>query len=159
MIAVGDALPSGTLHHKTAAGIEAVDPAEFLGAGKAVLFAVPGAFTPTCSDSHVPGYIAQAQALRDKGVTKVACVAVNDAFVLAAWSKALGAEGTVEMLADGNGDYARALGLELDLTAKGLGKRFQRCALVLDNGKVTHLAVDEGGALDVSSAEAVLALL
>ncbi len=156
MIAVGDRLPSGTLLTMTESGPTPVDAAEHLGKGLVVLFAVPGAFTPTCSARHLPGYIEQAESLAGKGVDKVACVAVNDVFVMDAWGKSAGAGDKVEMLADGSGTYAAALGLTLDLTAKGLGMRSQRFALIARDGVVTHLFVEEGGAFEVSSAEHVL---
>ncbi|MCF8481185.1 MAG: peroxiredoxin [Rhodospirillum sp.] len=156
MISVGDRLPKATLHRKTEGGIEALDTTEFLGKGLVVLFGVPGAFTPTCSDYHLPGFVDSAADFKEKGVNVLACLSVNDAFVMDAWGKTRGAEGKVEMLADGNGDFAKALGLELDLTAKGLGKRVQRFAMVISNGVVTNLFVEEGGGFKVSGAEYVL---
>ena len=126
---------------------------------RVVLFAVPGAFTPTCSRKHLPGFVAAAQSLKAKGVDEVACVAVNDVFVMAAWGEAQGARGKVRMLADGNGDFTRALGLELDASTFGMGKRSQRYAMVVNDGKVEQLHVEPGPGLSVSSCEAVLAKL
>ncbi len=124
-----------------------------------VIFGVPGAFTPTCSAQHLPGYIAQSEALGAKGVDEVWCVSVNDGFVMAAWGRERGASGKVRMMADGSADYVRKLGLEMDLTAKGMGMRCQRFALVADDGVVTHVAVEEPGKFEVSNVEAVLAQL
>jgi len=124
-----------------------------------VLFSVPGAFTPTCSRQHLPGFVEKAAEFQKKGVNSIACMAVNDVFVMDAWGKSANADGKVTMLADGNGDYARALGLELDATGFGMGKRGQRFALVVDNGKVAQVFVEEAGKFKVSSAEHVLASL
>jgi len=124
-----------------------------------VLFSVPGAFTPTCSRQHLPGFVEKAAEFQQKGVNAIACMAVNDVFVMDAWGKSADADGKVTMLADGNGDYARALGLELDATGFGMGKRGQRFALVVDNGKVSHVFIEEAGKFKVSSAEHVLASL
>ncbi len=124
-----------------------------------VLFAVPGAFTPTCSAKHLPGFVEKAAEIKAKGVDAIACIAVNDAFVMGAWGKSASADGKVDMLADGNGDLARAMGLELDATGGGLGKRCQRFAMIVDNGKITHLNVEAPGAFEVSSAEYVLGQL
>jgi peroxiredoxin (alkyl hydroperoxide reductase subunit C) len=126
---------------------------------KVVLFAVPGAFTPTCSAKHVPGFVQEADALHAKGVDTIACIAVNDVFVMGAWGKDQGVGDKILMLADGSGAFTKALGLELDLVARGLGVRSQRYALIADDGKVTHLAVEAPGGFDVSRAEAVLAAL
>jgi peroxiredoxin len=124
-----------------------------------VLFAVPGAFTPTCSARHLPGFVEHAEALQAKGVDLIACIAVNDVFVMDAWAKDQGTEGKILMLADGSGDFARAVGLELDLVSRGLGMRSQRYALVAEDGIVTFLGVEEGGAFEASRAETVLAAL
>ena len=123
------------------------------------MFATPGAFTPTCSAKHLPGYVQQAEAFAAKGVDKMVCMAVNDPFVLAAWGKEQGVEGKVIMLADGSAALTKAMGLELDLTARGLGMRSQRFAMVVVDCKVTHLAVEAPGDFDVSRAETVLAAL
>jgi len=124
-----------------------------------VLFGVPGAFTPTCSAKHLPGFVEHAAALKAKGVDAVACMAVNDAFVMGAWGKDQGITDQVTMVADGSAAFTKAMGLEFDLTERGLGVRCQRFALVAKDGKVTHVAVEAPGAFEVSKAEAVLAAL
>ena len=124
-----------------------------------VLFAVPGAFTPTCSAKHLPGFVQHADAFKAKGVDTIVCMAVNDAFVMGAWGKDQGVGDKVTMLADGSAAFTKALGLELDLMARGMGVRSQRIALVAEDGKVTHLAVEAPGGFDVSRAEAILAAL
>lgn len=159
MIKVGDTLPEATLTVATPDGPQPITTGEIFKDRKVVLFAVPGAFTPTCSARHLPGFVEQAQAFFDKGVDTIACVAVNDAFVMGAWGRDQGTEGKVMMLADGSADFTRAMGLELDLTARGMGVRSQRYALVADNGVVTFLGVEEGGAFEASKAETVLAAL
>ena len=158
-IQIGDAVPSVKVMQATPEGPKEVDTAALLGTGTTVLFGVPGAFTPTCSARHLPGFVQEAQALKAKGVGTVACVAVNDAFVMAAWGRDQGVTDEVVMLADGSAAFTRALGLELDLTARGMGVRAQRFALIVKDGRVTYLGVEEPGALTVSSAEAVLAQL
>lgn len=159
MIKVGDKLPDIGFKAMGENGPEDLSAADLFNSKKVVLFSVPGAFTPTCSAKHLPGFVEQAAAIKAKGVDTIACVAVNDAFVMDAWGKSQGAQGTVQMLADGSGDWTRALGLELDLNAAGLGLRGQRFAMIVDNGTVTHLAVEEGGAFEVSSAEKILEAL
>ena len=158
-INVGDKIPSVTLQHKTADGIQSVATDDFFKGKKVVVFAVPGAFTPTCSAKHLPGFVKNAEAIKGKGVDEIACVAVNDAFVMDAWGKDQKAEGKVTMLADGSAKFAKALGLDLDLIDRGLGTRSQRYAMVVENGKVTLLNVEESGAFDKSSAETILAAL
>lgn|SRR5487761_2000000 len=159
MAVVGDKIPDVTLRHMTSDGPAAISSLELLGAGKVVVFAVPGAFTPTCSDYHLPGYVMHAEQLREKGVDTVACVAVNDAFVMNAWGEDQNVGDDVLMLADGSGDFAKAMGLELDLTAGGLGLRSQRYAAILQDGVITYLGVEAGPGLTVSAAESVLAAL
>lgn len=159
MIKTGDAIPAMKLTAATAEGPKEVPTDEVFGAKKVVLFAVPGAFTPTCSMRHLPSYMENIDALRAKGVDTVACIAVNDVFVMDAWAKDQGVDGRIMMLADGAGAFTRALGLELDLVARGLGMRSQRYAMVAEHGKVTHLAVEAPGGFDVSKAESVLAVL
>jgi peroxiredoxin len=159
MIEVGQEIPEATLRVMTGEGVKPVSSREALGTGRVVLFGVPGAFTPTCSDYHLPGFVLRRDELRDAGVDKVACVAVNDVYVMAAWGEARGAGGAVEMLADGSAEFTRAMGLEADLTSLGLGVRSRRYAAVLADGVVTHLAVEPGPGLDVSSAESILAVL
>jgi len=158
-ISVGDRIPDVKLMAPTAEGPKPVQSGEALGSGKVVLFAVPGAFTPTCSDHHLPGFVLRAPELKDKGVDTIACISVNDPFVMGAWGEAQGTDGNVTMLADGNGDFAQALGLTLDGSGFGLGLRSQRYAAILQDGVVTELLVESGPGLDVSSVESVLAKL
>ncbi|MEQ8355510.1 MAG: peroxiredoxin [Kiloniellaceae bacterium] len=158
-IQVGDRIPSASLRIKTDDGIQEITTDEIFGGKKVVLFSVPGAFTPTCSAKHLPGFVQQAGAIKGKGVDTIACVSVNDAFVMGAWGKDQSVGDKVMMLADGNGDFAKALGLELDATGVGLGVRSQRFALVAEDGVVKTLNVEAPGAFEVSSAEAVLAAL
>jgi peroxiredoxin len=158
-IAVGDRIPDVKIQTPTPDGPREVHTGELLGKGKVVLFGVPGAFTPTCSDFHLPGFVLRADDLRAKGVDTVACVSVNDAFVMGAWGAERQVGDTVTLLADGSGAFTRALGLELDLSAGGLGTRSQRFAAILDDGVVRDLAVEKSPGLDVSSVESVLAKL
>ena len=158
-IKVGDKIPAMSLKTRTADGIQEVKTDELFGGKTVVLFAVPGAFTPTCSAKHLPGFVTKAADLRGKGIDKVACVAVNDAFVLQAWAQQSGAEGKVTMLADGNGDFAEALGLTMDGSKFGMGKRGQRWSAIVDDGVVKELNVEEPGAFSVSSADFMLAQL
>jgi peroxiredoxin (alkyl hydroperoxide reductase subunit C) len=158
-IKVGDSIPSAKLMTPTPDGPKEISTDEIFKGKKVVLFAVPGAFTPTCSAKHVPGFVQEADALHAKGVDTIACIAVNDVFVMGAWGKDQGVGDKILMLADGSGAFTKALGLELDLVARGLGVRSQRYALIADDGKVTHLAVEAPGGFDVSRAEAVLAAL
>jgi len=155
-IALGSQIPDVTLHILADTGMPApVSSREVLGAGKVVLFAVPGAFTPGCSMVHLPGYVQNQAELRAKGVTTIACVSVNDPWVMDSWSKASGAEGIV-MLADGSGEFAKAMGLELDGSGFGLGSRSQRYSAIIDNGVITELNVEEGAGISVSACEVVL---
>ncbi|HEX4260555.1 MAG TPA: peroxiredoxin [Acetobacteraceae bacterium] len=158
-IKVGDAIPSMKLMMATPDGPKEVTTEELFRGKKAVLFGVPGAFTPTCSIKHLPGYVQNAEAFAGRGVETVACVAVNDAFVMEAWARQQEAMGKVIMLADGSGAFTRAMGLELDLTARGMGVRSQRFALVAEDMKVTHLAIEPPGGFEASRAEAVLQVL
>ena len=158
-IQVGDSIPSAKLMQATAEGPKEISTEELFGGKTVVLFGVPGAFTPTCSAKHLPGFVQQYDALKAKGADVVACIAVNDAFVMGAWGKDQGVGDKVVMLADGSADFTRKMGLELDLVARGLGIRSQRFALVAKNGKVTHVAVEAPGAFEVSKAEAILAAL
>ncbi len=158
-VQVGDSIPSMKLMMATADGPKEVSTDDLFKGKKVVMFAVPGAFTPTCSAKHLPGFVQNAEALKAKGVESVICVAVNDAFVLGAWSKDQAAGDKVVMLADGSAALTKALGLELDLTARGLGVRSQRYALVAEDGKVTHLAVEAPGGFEVSKAESILAAI
>jgi glutaredoxin/glutathione-dependent peroxiredoxin len=158
-IKVGDTLPSMKLMMATLEGAKEISTDEIFKGKKVVLFAVPGAFTPTCTFKHLPGFVELADEFKAKGVDTVACIAVNDAFVMGAWAKSQGAEGKVLMLADGSDQFTKALGLELDLTARGMGVRSQRYALVAQDGKVTHIAVEAPGGFEVSKAESILAHL
>ncbi|TCZ55954.1 peroxiredoxin [Roseicella aquatilis] len=158
-IQVGDSIPTAKLMQATAEGPKEVSTEELFGGKTVVLFGVPGAFTPTCSARHLPGYVQNIDVLKAKGADVVACMAVNDAFVMGAWGKDQGVADKVVMLADGSADFTKQLGLELDLTARGLGTRCQRFALVAKNGKVAHIAVEAPGAFEVSKAEAILGAL
>jgi len=159
MIKVGDQIPSMKLMKATADGPKEVSTDEIFKGRKVVMFAVPGAFTPTCSVKHLPGFVQNFDALKAKGVDEVVCMAVNDGFVMGAWGREQGTDGKVTMLSDGSAALTKAMGLELDLVARNMGVRSQRFALVADDGKVTHLAVEAAGGFDVSRAEAVLAAL
>jgi len=156
---VGDSIPSMKLMTPTADGPKEIGTDEIFKGKKVVLFAVPGAFTPTCSAKHLPGFVQDADAIKAKGVDTIVCLAVNDVFVLGAWGKDQGVGDKVLLLADGSAAFTKALGLELDLVARGLGVRSQRFALIAEDGKVTHLAVEAAGGFDVSRAEAILAAL
>ena len=158
-IKVGDHLPHATLTKAGAEGPQPVDTESYFAGRKVALFSVPGAFTPTCSARHLPGFVEKAEELKAKGVDEVACVSVNDAFVLQAWAQSAGAEGKVTMLADGNGDFAEALGLAADFSKFGMGKRGLRWSAVVDDGVVRELNVEEPGAFSVSSAEFLLGQL
>jgi len=165
-IQVGDTLPDGTLYeyYDAPAGVCVVGPnafqvADLVKGRKVVIFAVPGAFTPGCSKTHLPGFIRLADAIRAKGVAEIFCVAVNDAFVMGAWGREQGAAGKVRLMGDGSATWTTALGLELDLVSKGLGVRSQRYALIAEDGVVKHLAVDVAGKIEASTAEAILELL
>jgi peroxiredoxin len=158
-IQVGERIPSMTIIKATAEGPQPVETEDYFAGRKIALFSVPGAFTPTCSARHLPGYVEKAGELKAKGVDEIACVAVNDAFVMGAWGKQAGADGKVTMLADGNGDFARALGLTMDGSKFGLGQRGSRWSAIVDDGVVTELNVEEPGAFSVSSAEFLLGQL
>ena len=158
-ISVGDPIPDIELMTRTSDGVAPVQSGEVLGKGKVVLFAVPGAFTPTCSDHHLPGFVLRAEDIRAKGVDTIACIAVNDVFVMGAWGDAQGTGDKITMLADGNGEFAAEVGLTLDGSGFGLGTRSQRYAAIIDDGVVTELMVEPNPGLDVSSADSVLARL
>lgn len=155
-IKVGDKMPSATLTLATKDGPQKVSADDFFKGRKVVLFSVPGAFTPTCDAKHLPGFVEKAADLKGKGVDAVACLSVNDAFVMKAWGKSQGCEGKVEMIADGNAEYTKALGLDFDASGFGMGTRGQRFAMVIDNGVVKNLNVEAKGEFKVSSAEYVL---
>jgi glutaredoxin/glutathione-dependent peroxiredoxin len=158
-IKAGDRMPSGKLKTMTKDGPKDVTTDELFKGKKVVLFSVPGAFTPTCDAKHLPGFIQNSEALKGKGVDTIACMAVNDVFVMNAWGKHSNAADKVLMLADGNGDYARALGLELDARGFGMGTRGQRFAVVVDDGVAKSVHVEEPGQFKVSSAEHLLGQL
>ncbi len=165
-IQVGQALPNATLYEffdeetgGCSIGPNALQVSDLIKGKKIVIFGLPGAYTPTCSAKHVPGFVAHYDKLKSKGVDEVWCVSVNDAFVMGAWGRELGAKGKVRMMGDGNAEFSKAVDLTLDLTARGLGLRSNRYAMIVENGIVKHVAVEAPGAFDVSSAEAVLAKL
>ncbi len=158
-IVAGQKMPSGSFGVMTQSGPDQVSTDTLFAGKKVVLVSVPGAFTPTCSKGHLPGYINLADDLRSKGIDTVACLAVNDVFVMSAWGKDRDVGDRVMMLADGNADYAKALGLDFDASAHGMGIRGQRFAIVVDDGVATHVAVEAAGEFDVSKAESILATL
>lgn len=155
-IQAGDRIPDGKLKVMGKDGPMNVEAKELLGQGRVVLFSVPGAFTPTCDAKHLPGFIEKAGVLRGKGVGKIVCVAVNDVFVMNAWGKHAGVGDAIVMASDGNGDYTRALGLELDARGFGMGMRGKRFALVIEEGVVQQVHVEAPGEFRVSSAEHIL---
>lgn len=157
-ISVGQKLPDVKLTKATENGPEAVQANDYFKGKRVALFSVPGAFTPTCSAKHLPGYVEKASELKAKGIDEIACTAVNDAFVMGAWGKASGSE-DVTMLADGNGGFADALGLTMDVSAHGMGQRSQRYSMIVDNGVVTELNVEAAGAFEVSAADHMLGQL
>ncbi|MGH9115384.1 MAG: peroxiredoxin [Acidimicrobiales bacterium] len=158
-IAVGDKIPDVQVHVPGPNGPEPAQTGELLGHGTVVLFGVPGAFTPTCSDYHLPGYVARADEIEAKGVDRIACVAVNDAFVMKAWGEANQVGKRVTLIADGSALFTKAMGLEVDLTGGGLGVRTKRYAAILRDGVVTELDVEDTLGLDVSAADKILAKL
>jgi peroxiredoxin len=155
-IQVGDKVPAVSLRVLSPEGPKEITSDELFAGKKVAFFAVPGAFTPTCSQRHLPGYVDKAAQLKAKGVDTIACVSVNDAFVMGAWAKDQNTGDKVMMLADGSGDFTRAMGLELDATRNGLGKRSQRYSMLVDNGVVTKLHVEAAGKFDVSDADTML---
>jgi peroxiredoxin len=155
-IKVGDRIPSVTLHAMTKDGPKPVTSDELFRGKKVALFGLPGAFTPTCSAKHLPGFVKKAASLKKKGIDQIVCLSVNDAFVMGAWGKDQKVGAKVAMISDGSADFTKAAGLELDLTARGLGLRSQRFAMVVDNGVVKSLAIDPPGTFEKTSAEALL---
>ncbi len=155
-IKVGDKIPSVSLKTMDKDGMQTLSTDDIFKGKKVVLFALPGAFTPTCSAKHLPGFVSNAEAIRQKGVDTIACLSVNDAFVMDAWGKAQNAGDKVLMLADGNADFSKAVGLTMDGTGYGMGLRASRYAMVVDNGVVKTLNVEAPGAFEVSSAEAIM---
>ena len=158
-IKVGDRIPSASLKHMTADGMQTITTDQLFKGKKVVLFALPGAFTPTCSAKHLPGFVQNADAIKGKGVDTIACLSVNDAFVMNAWGKDQKVGDKVMMLADGNADFSKAVGLTMDGTGYGMGTRAQRYAMVVQDGVVKALNVEAPGAFEVSSAEAILKAL
>ncbi len=158
-IKVGDKIPASTFMQMVDGKPTPVTSDELLGGKTVVIFALPGAYTPTCSAKHVPGFVQNYDALKAKGVDAIACVSVNDAFVMGAWGKDQGAGDKVAMLADGNGDFTRAVGLEFDASKFGMGKRSQRYSMLVKDGVVQKLNVEEPGAFEVSSAEHIITQL
>jgi len=158
-IKVGDRVPAGKFKIATSDGLADLTTAQLFDGKRVVFFAVPGAFTPTCDARHLPGYVDQAEKIRAKGVDTIACMSVNDVFVMKAWGKSANVGDKVLMLADGNGDYARALGLAMDGTGFGMGQRAQRFAMVVKDGVVEQLLVEAPGKFEVSAADYVLARL
>jgi peroxiredoxin len=158
-IAVGDKIPDIAVKVPGANGPENAQTGELLGHGTVVLFGLPGAFTPTCSDHHLPGFVVRADDIKAKGVDAIYCVSVNDAFVMGAWGKANEVDGKVGLIADGSATFTKALGLDVDLTGGGLGVRSKRYAAIIKDGILSHLAVEETLGLEVSSADAVLQAL
>ena len=155
-IKVGDRVPQVTFRTMMSDGPQEVTSDELFGGKRVALFAVPGAFTPTCSVKHLPGYVQQADAIKAKGVDTIACTAVNDAFVMGAWGNDQGTADKVLMLADGSADFATAMGLDLDLTGRGMGVRSQRYSMLVDDGVVKTLIVEEAGQFEASVADTML---
>lgn len=155
-ISVGDRMPDGEFNVMGENGPESVSTNALFSGKKVALFSVPGAFTPTCSAKHLPGYVGNAQALKHKGIDTIACLAVNDVFVMSAWGQSAGVGDNVLMLADGNGAYTKALGLELDATGFGMGHRGKRFSAIIDDGVVTQLNIEPPGEFGVSAAETML---
>jgi peroxiredoxin len=158
-IAAGDKIPDEKVMVVTAEGFEPTQTAELLGKGKVVLFGLPGAFTPTCSDHHLPGFVIRAEELKAKGVDTIACVSVNDPFVMKAWGQTQDVGDKVVLIADGNGDFTRAMDLVFDGSGIGLGSRSKRYAAIIEDGIITTLNIETKPGLDVSSAESILAAL
>jgi len=155
-VKVGDRVPSVMLHHLTPEGMKSVSSDEFFKGKKVALFALPGAYTRTCSSRHLPGYVQNADTLRQKGVDTIACLSVNDAFVMDAWGKEHGADGKVVMLGDGSCEFTKAMGLTVDRIGAGMGIRSQRYSMIVDDGVIKEFNVEPSGEYGVSSAEAML---
>ncbi len=158
-IGVGDKVPSGTLTKMGPEGPQPVSTDELFGGKKVVLFAVPGAFTPTCSAKHLPGFVEKAGEIKAKGVDTIACLSVNDPFVMGAWGKDQNVGDKVEMLADGSAAYTKELGTVLDLTERGLGVRSSRYSMIVDDGTVTQINLEDGGGFEVSDADTIISQL
>ncbi|PPR17059.1 MAG: Hybrid peroxiredoxin hyPrx5 [Alphaproteobacteria bacterium MarineAlpha9_Bin3] len=158
-ISNGDKIPSAILKNLTPDGVVDINVEEYFADKKIVVFSVPGAFTPTCSAKHLPGFVEYSNDIISKGIDEIICISVNDPFVMNAWEKDQNSKGKVTLLADGNGELTEALGLSFDGTGFGLGKRGKRFAMIVLNGLITHLAVEEAGSFSVSSAESILKVL
>ena len=158
-VSVGDQIPAAIVFTLGSGGPQALETSTLFSTKKCVLFALPGAFTPTCSAKHLPGFLEHAQALHAKGVDQIICLSVNDAFVMQAWADAQSVGDEVTMVADGNGDFTRAMGLEEDRRDRGMGNRSKRYAMVVDNGVIQALHVEAPGKFLVSDAESILAAL
>ena len=158
-IKVGSEMPSGILRGMDSNGVYTIKVDEYFKNKKIVLFSLPGAFTPTCSAKHLPGFVEYSSDIKNKGVDEIICIAVNDHFVMNAWEKDQNSKGKVTLLADGNGEYTEAMGLAMDRSNFGLGLRGKRFAMIAENNIITHLAVEEGGEFNVSSAESILKVL
>ncbi len=155
-VSVGDRIPETTLVKVTDSGPDQVSSTDYFAGRRIALFSVPGAFTPTCSARHLPGFVEKADELKAKGIDEIACTAVNDAFVMGAWGKGAGVDGKVTMLADGNGDFAKAIGLTMDGSKFGMGTRGQRFSMVVNDGVIEQLNVEAGGEFKVSAADYML---
>ena len=158
-IQVGDKIPQSTLFQMTDDGIKKISSNELFSGKKVVLFALPGAFTPTCSNAHLPGFVVKSDELFGKGIDRIICLSVNDAFVMAAWGEQHHAEDRVMMIADGNAEFTRALGLDVDLSQGGMGIRSQRYAMLVNDGTVELLNVEQPGKFEVSDADTILSSL
>jgi glutaredoxin/glutathione-dependent peroxiredoxin len=158
-IKIGDHIPAVEVQTKTADGPQKLQTSDIFAGKKVVLVGVPGAFTPTCSMNHLPGFVDHAEAIHAKGVDTIACISVNDAHVMGAWGKASGADGKVTMLADGNAAFAKATGLELDLNVAGMGLRNKRYSMIVENGKVVQLNIEDKSGVNVSGADTILTQL
>lgn len=158
-IKIGDTIPDVTLQQMQEKGVTNINTGDLFKGKKVALFALPGAYTPTCSASHLPGYVVKSDELFAKGIDSIICLSVNDAFVMGAWGKEHNADDRVQMIADGSGDFTRAIGLELDLTKNGMGMRSQRYAMVVNDGVVETLNIEAAGKFEVSDADTILASL
>ncbi len=157
-IAIGDTIPSVTIKHLGASGMEDLNIADYIKGKKVVIFAVPGAFTPSCTEQHLPGYIKHAKDIKDKGVDEIICIAMNDPFVMKHWGEAAGAKGNVTMIPDGNGEFTKAVGMDFDGSGFGLATRSKRYAMVVENGEVKSLKVEEKPSdVELSGAQACMA--
>ena len=158
-IKLGDQVPAGEFHVMTEDGVGKINTDELFGGKRVVVFSVPGAFTPTCSQAHLPGFVTKAEDIKQKGIDTIACLSVNDAWVMDAWGQHQNVGDDILMLGDGNADFSSALGLTFDGSTFGMGARGQRFAMIVDDGTVAHLAIEAPGQFEVSSAQAILTVL